>query len=398
MATQTFLLPKTAARLDRMPPYGFELINRRIGQLTAEGADIIRLDMGSPDMPPPQPVIEMLQRSAQNPKFHSYGSYRGLPAFRKAVAAYYERRFGVQVDADKEVLPLIGSKEGIVNLALAFIDRGDAAIAPDLNYPAYTMGALMAGGDVILMHLDPARNYEPDLDVLRGQPELRRAKLLWVNYPNNPTGATCDLALYEKLVAFCREHRLLLCSDNPYAEVVYDGYRAPSALQVDGALECTVEFMSLSKLYNMAGWRLGACLARREVIEALLTIKSNMDSGHFRPIYEAGALALTETPQSWIDARNAIYQARRDALLAACPSIGLSAFKTSGSLYVWARVEDGDDAAYVQAALEQAHVSLTPGAMYGPAGKGYVRLSVGIEDERLQEAIARLQAWYAGRA
>ncbi len=378
-----------------MPPYGFELINRRIAQLSAEGVDVIRLDMGSPDMPPPPPVIERLQRSAANPTYHSYGSYRGLPAFREAVANYYARRFGVLLDPDKEILPLIGSKEGIVNLALAFLDRGDAAIAPDLNYPAYTMGTLMAGGDVILMHLDPARNYAPDLNALRDHPDLRRAKLLWVNYPNNPTGATCDLSLYEELIAFCRQHGLLLCSDNPYAEVVYDGYRAPSALQVEGALECTVEFMSLSKLYNMAGWRLGACLARREVIEALLTIKSNMDSGHFRPIYEAGALALNETPQSWIDARNAVYQARRDALLAACPSIGLSAFKTSGSLYVWARVQDGDDTAYVGAALERARVSLTPGSMYGPAGKGYVRLSVGVADERLGEAIARLQTWYA---
>ncbi|RMF51008.1 MAG: aminotransferase class I/II-fold pyridoxal phosphate-dependent enzyme [Chloroflexota bacterium] len=395
MATHTFSLPKTAARLERMPPYGFELINRRIAQLSAAGADIIRLDMGSPDMPPPQPVIEMLQRSAENPNCHNYGSYRGLPAFRKAVADYYARRFGVQVDPDTEVLPLIGSKEGIVNLALAFLDRGDAAIVPDLNYPAYTMGALMAGGDVILMHLDPERNYAPDLQALRQHPDLRRAKLLWVNYPNNPTGATCDLNLYAELIAFCREHDLLLCSDNPYAEVVYDGYRAPSALQVEGALTCTVEFMSLSKLYNMAGWRLGACLARREVIEALLTIKSNVDSGHFRPIYEAGALALNATPQSWIDQRNAIYQARRDAILAACPSIGLSAFKTSGSLYVWARVADGDDTAYVQAALEQAQVSLTAGSMYGPAGKGYVRISVGVEDSRLQEAIARLQRWYA---
>ncbi len=378
-----------------MPPYGFELINRRIAQLSAEGVDVIRLDMGSPDMPPPPPVIERLQRSAANPTYHSYGSYRGLPAFREAVANYYARRFGVLLDPDKEILPLIGSKEGIVNLALAFLDRGDAAIAPDLNYPAYTMGTLMAGGDVILMHLDPARNYAPDLNALRDHPDLRRAKLLWVNYPNNPTGATCDLSLYEELIAFCRQHGLLLCSDNPYAEVVYDGYRAPSALQVEGALECTVEFMSLSKLYNMAGWRLGACLARREVIEALLTIKSNMDSGHFRPIYEAGALALNETPQSWIDARNAVYQARRDALLAACPSIGLSAFKTSGSLYVWARVQDGDDTAYVGAALERARVSLTPGSMYGLAGKGYVRLSVGVADERLGEAIARLQTWYA---
>lgn len=399
MTTQPKLatLPSLSARLQNLPPYGFEIIGRKIQSMIAAGKDVIRLDIGSPDMPPPQPVIEMLKKSSDNPKNHSYGSYRGLPAFRKAVADYYQRRFGVSLDADKEVLPLIGSKEGIVNLAFAFVDRGDAVIAPDVNYPAYSMGTLMAGGEVIMAHLDPNRNYAPDLEALKVHPALERAKLMWVNYPNNPTGAVCDLSLYAELVDFCRERRILLCSDNPYAEVVFDGYKAPSALQVGGALDCTVEFMSLSKLYNMAGWRLGAVVGNREAVDALLTVKSNIDSGHFRPVYDAGVLALNETPEAWIDGRNAIYQHRRDKIMAALPEIGLSAPTPRGSLYVWAKVSSGDDEAYVHDALEQAYVSLTHGRMYGEAGAGYIRISIGVEDARLDEALTRLKSWHANR-
>lgn len=395
--TTVSAIPNVATRLDRLPPYPFAVLGAKIGEMTAAGRDVIRIDIGSPDMPPPDAVIEALKKSASNPKNHSYGSYRGLPAFRKAVAGYYGRRFGVDLDSDREVMPLIGSKEGIVNLALAFVDHGDMVISPDLNYPAYTMGALIAGGGVILMRLDPARGYLPDLDALRQHPDLSRAKLLWVNYPNNPTGAVVDLACYEELVAFCRERRILLCSDNPYAEVVYDGYRAPSVLQVPGAKECAVEFMSLSKLYNMAGWRLGACVGNHEAIEALLVIKSNIDSGHFKAVYDAACVALNETPQSWIDERNAIYQARRDRIIAACPQMGLEAYKTPGSLYVWARVLDGNDSAYAEQLLDATGVSITPGIVYGEAGRGFVRLSVGMEDDRLDEALRRMKAWYAGR-
>jgi len=398
MTSQTaYTLPRVAARLDRMPPYGFELLNRKIGQLTAAGKDVIRIDIGSPDMPPAPFVIDALKRSADNPKHHTYGSYRGFSGFRKAVADYYKRRFNVELDSDREVLPLIGSKEGLVNLALAFIDHGDAAICPDLNYPAYTMGTIMAGGETITMRLDPERDYRPDLDALRREPALSRAKLLWVNYPNNPTGAVCDLSLYQELVDFCQEHNLLLCSDNPYSEVVFDGYTAPSALQASGAKMCTVEFMSFSKTYNMAGWRLGAAVGNASALDALLTIKSNMDSAHWRAVYDGGIAALNETTQAWLDARNAVYQARRDKLYAACAHIGLTPYRSHGSLYVWAKVDSGDDAAYVNSALETAHVSITPGTMYGPAGAGWVRLSIGIEDSRLDEAIQRLTAWYAKR-
>jgi LL-diaminopimelate aminotransferase len=378
-----------------MPPYAFAVIGQRLAAMKAAGKDVIRLDIGSPDMPPPDAVVTALENSADNPKNHSYGSYSGDPGFRRAVAGYYQRRFGVELNPDTEVLPLIGSKEGIVNLALAYLDHGDAALVPDINYPAYSMGTLMAGGTPIEVPLDPANGYRPRFDQIKG--DLSAARLLWVNYPNNPTGATADLDLYAECVAFCRDHHLLLCSDNPYAEVVYDGYRAPSALQVPGAKENTVEFMSLSKMYNMAGWRLGACVGNAEAIANLLVVKSNIDSGHFKPVYDAGTVALNDTPDSWLDERNAIYQARRDKIAATLPLIGLKAEKPRGSLYFWAKVDDGDDHAYVESALMGALVAFTPGTMYGEAGRGYVRISLGVEDRRLDEALERLKVWYNAR-
>lgn len=389
-------LPPLAERLRRLPPYGFAIISKKVGALTAAGHDVIRLDVGSPDMPPPDHVIEALRLSTANPDHHGYGSYQGHPSFRRAVADYYRARYGAALDPDREVLPLIGSKEGLINLTLAFVDRGDAVIAPDVNYPAYALGASLAGGDVIRMRLDPARGYRPDLDALRAHPELHRAKLLWVNYPNNPTGATVELDTYTELVNFCREHHLLLCSDNPYNEIVFDGYRAPSALQADPEKAVTVEFMSLSKTYNMAGWRLGACVGNRRAIEALLTVKSNIDSGHFRAIYDAGSAALDETPQGWIDARNAIYAARRDRIIAACPKIGLEPLPAKGSLYIWARVLGfgGDDQAWTARALQEAHVSITPGQLFGEAGAGFVRIAVTVPDARLAEALDRVERWY----
>src|SRR5712692_5388407 len=319
-------LPKRAYRLDHLPPYEFAIIGQRIQEMTAAGKDVIRLDIGSPDLPPPQPVIEALKRSASDVTHYQYGSYRGDPNFRKAVANYYGRRFGVTLDPDREVLPLIGSKEGIVNMAMAYLDRGDTAIVPDICYPAYRMGARLAGGDVITVPLDPDEGYLPNFAAIQG--DISTAKLLWVNYPNNPTGAIAPLEFYEEAVAFCRQHHLLLCSDNPYCEVVYNGYVAPSALQVNGAKDYTVEFMSLSKTYNLAGWRIGACVGNREALDNLLNIKSNIDSGHWRSIYDASAVALNETPQSWIDERNERYRLRRDRILAAAPDIGAEAFKS----------------------------------------------------------------------
>jgi LL-diaminopimelate aminotransferase len=384
-------LPKCAYRLDQLPPYGFAVIGQRIQEMTVAGKDVIRLDIGSPDLPPPPNVIEALKTSASDVTHYQYGSYRGDPGFRKAVADYYSRRFGVTMNPNTEVLPLIGSKEGLVNLSLAYLDRGDAALVPDIAYPAYGMGAHLAGGEIITVPLNPT-TYLPEFSAIKG--DLKKAKLLWVNYPNNPTGAIAPLEFYEEAVAFCRQHNLLLCSDNPYCEITFDGYRAPSALQVPGAKDCTIEFMSMSKFFNVAGWRLGACLSNHEVIDTLLTVKSNIDSGHWRAIYDAGAVALNETPQAWIDERNAHYQKRRDQILAALPEIGLEAYKSPASLYVWARVLVGDDQQYVDQALSEALVALTPGNMYGSGGAGHVRFSLGVVDQRLDEALTRLREWH----
>jgi LL-diaminopimelate aminotransferase len=389
-------LPKVSYRLEVLPPYGFAVIGQRIAEMTAAGKDVIRLDIGSPDMSPPDRVIEALSESARKPNAYQYGSYRGDAAFRRAVAGYYKRRFDIEVDPDKEVLPLIGSKEGIVNFTLAYVDRGDAVIVPDIAYPAYSMGARLAGGDVITIPLKAENNYLIDFDAIEG--DISRAKILWVNYPNNPTGAVADLAFYEKAVEFCKAHNLILASDNPYAEIVFDGYKAPSALQARGAKDCTVEFMSMSKTYNLAGWRLGAAIGPREAIEALLVVKSNIDSGHWKSIYDAATVAINETPQLWIDERNAVYAARREKILNTLPEIGLETYKTPASLYVWAKVLSGDELAYCNAALSEGLVAVTPGNIYGDGGKGYVRFSLGgVPTERLEEGLTRLKEWYKVR-
>jgi LL-diaminopimelate aminotransferase len=383
-----------AARLSQLPPYPFAVINQRVRELTAQGIDVINLDVGSPDAPPPDFVIAALAQSAADPKKHGYSGYKGTPGFRAAVARYYARRFGVTLDPEREILPLVGSKEGIVNFCLTYLDRGDIALVPEIGYPSYSMGAFMAGAKVCWVPLDA--DFMPRLDAI--PPEtLERAKLLWVNYPNNPTGATVNADFYQRMVDFCAAHKLLLASDNPYVDVTYDGYIATSAMQARDAKAHTIEFISLSKSHNMAGWRLGAAVGSAETIANLLQIKSNFDSGHFHAIYDAGIVALDETPQPWIDARNAVYQRRRDRIIAALPHIGLHAETPKGSLYIWGRTADGDGRRYVEDALMHAHVSMAPGAIYGPGGDAYVRLSVGIGDARLEQALDRLKDWYKQR-
>jgi LL-diaminopimelate aminotransferase len=389
-------MPKSAERLNRLPPYLFAVLGQRIQNMLSQGMDVVRLDIGSPDLPPPQPVIDALARSAQKADHHGYSSYNGLPAFRQAVARYYQQRFEVDLDPDREVLPLIGSKEGIVNLSLAYLDRGDFALVPDVGYPSYSMGAYLAGGDVRWLSVDEQGGYLPDVATFPTD-HLDKVKLLWVNYPNNPTGAVADLDFYGRVVAFCVEHDILLASDNPYVDVTYDGYVAPSILQIDGAKDIAIEFMSSSKTYNMGGWRLGAAVGNAAALKTLLQVKSNVDSGHFRPIYDAGTVALDETPRDWIHQRNCVYQARRDRILEILPEIGLKAQKPKGSLYIWGRVADGDGASYVEEALQKAHVALAPGSMYGSGGTQFVRISLGVADERLELALDRLKQWYASR-
>ena len=391
-------LPPVAARLGQLPPYPLALLNQRVRELTSQGIDVINVDVGSPDMPPPANVVDVLATSARLSNTHGYSGYRGLPAFRKAVAEYYARRFGVSLDPDRQVLPLLGSKEGIVNLCLAYLDRGDRALVPDIGYPSYSMGAYLAGADATFVPFPEELGFHIDFDRIRPE-EAQAAKLLWVNYPNNPTGAVADLAHYQRAVDFCREYGLLLATDNPYVDVTYDGHVAPSVMQAEGGMDCAIEFVSFSKTYNMAGWRLGAAVGSPEVIENLLQVKSNVDSGHFIPIYEAGVEAIHNVPQGWIDERNSHYQRRRDRMLQALPDAGLDPYPAQGALYVWAKVRDermtGSD--YAQAALSSAHVSMAPGIIYGPGGDRFVRLSVCVPDARLEEALTRLKTWYAGR-
>lgn len=386
-------MPAPAQRLSALPSYVFAVIGDRIRAMEKSGIDVIRLDIGSPDMPPPAPVVEALYHSACRPDVHGYSGYRGTPSFRQSIADYYQRRFGVTVDPDTEVLPLLGSKEGIVNLMLGYVDKGDTVLLPDVGYPSYSQGGKLAGGDLYWIPVQRENGYLPDFTRIPAD-VAQKAKILWINYPNNPTGATAELDFYQRAVDFCAENDILLASDNPYCDVTFEGYNAPSALEVSNAKAHTVEFISFSKTHNMAGWRIGAAVGNPDAIKTLLKVKSNIDSGHFIPIYDAAVEALVNTPQSWIDERNGIYQARRDRLMAALPEIGLSADKPLGSLYIWAKPEKMDGATYVEEALEHAHVSLAPGGAYGPGGDDYVRISVGMTDERIDQAIERMKKWY----
>lgn len=386
-------LPANAERLSNLPVYVFAALGERLRAMQIQGIDVIRLDVGSPDLPPPESVIEALYKSAAHPDHHGYSGYKGIPAFRDAVARYYQRRFGVELDPETEILPLLGSKEGIVNLCLAYLDNGDAALVPDVGYPSYAQGAQLSSAEIHWMPTAPETGYLPDFDAISRE-AAAQSKLLWVNYPNNPTGATAELDFYQKAVEFCARHSILLASDNPYVDVTFDGYIAPSALQVPGSKQHTIEFVSLSKSHNMAGWRIGAAVGSREALKLLLKVKSNMDSGHFHAIYDAAASALDNTDQAWIDARNLVYQRRRDRILQALPQIGLRAQCPQGSLYIWAESTDIAPDKYVEEALTIAHVSLAPGEAYGPGGKKFIRMSVGISDARLDEALNRLETWY----
>jgi LL-diaminopimelate aminotransferase len=383
---------KRALRLRAMPPYPFARWSESVAAVVRGGRDVIRLDVGNPDLPPPDAVVEALCRSAQQPGHHGYPGYRGLPALRQAMVDYYRRRFGVALDPERQVLPLIGSKEGIYNLALACLDPGDGVLVPDPGYAAYALSAALAGAEVCTFPLLPERNYLPDLEAI--PPDVvRRAALLWLNYPNNPTGATAGLDFFTRAVAYARRHDLLLCHDAPYCDVGYDGYAAPSLLQVPGAADVAVEFNSLSKTANMAGWRLGMAVGNAAALDALAQVKSNVDSGLFRPLQEAAVQALA-VDAGWIERRNALYQERLEILLAALARVGMAARRPRASLYVWAPVPAGwASEAFALALLKETGVVLAPGPFFGPAGEGYVRLSVTAPTARLREAMARLEEW-----
>jgi LL-diaminopimelate aminotransferase len=383
---------KPARRLDSLPVYAFASLGARLQALQASGVDVIRLDIGSPDGPPTPLVIETLAASAHDPGKHGYPGFMGLPALRQAMAGYYQRRFGVELNASGEILPLIGSKEGIANMSLAWLDPGDLALVPDPGYPTYRLGAALAGADVYFMPLLEENAFLPDLSII--PPAVAdKARIMWLNYPNNPTGGVAPMSYFEEAVSFCRRHDILLCHDVPYADVCYDGYLAPSLLAVPGAKDQAVEFNSLSKSHNMAGWRVGMAVGNERAVGALGQIKTNVDSGMFLAIQEAAIAALTENA-GWMAERNKEYEYRRDLFYELFnDDWGVRCHKPKASLYLWPRVPAGYTSAQcAEKVLVETGVSLAPGTTFGPGGEGYLRVSVGQTTERVVEAVRRLRA------
>jgi LL-diaminopimelate aminotransferase len=387
---------RIAKRIDNLPPYLFVEISKKIAEKRAKGEDIVTFAIGDPDIPTPSHIIDRLCRAAQDPVNHRYPESEGLPELRQAIAKWYQERFGTSLDPDKEVLPLIGAKEGIAHIALCFIDPGDIALVPDPGYPVYSIGTMLVGGKPYYLPLSEKNNFFPDLNSI---PEhiVKQAKLLWINYPNNPTGAVADLDSFNRTVEFARQHDLVVCHDGPYSEVAFDGYRPTSFMQADGAREVGVEFHSLSKSYNMTGWRIGMAVGNATMIDALKRVKSNLDSGIPQAIQLAAIEAL-KGPQDCIKEHNDIYQRRRDLVIDMLNSIGLEAKPPKASLYVWAKIPEGYNSVdFATDLLEQVGVVVTPGTGYGPSGEGYVRLSLTISDAGLVKGLSRLAGWRDSR-
>jgi LL-diaminopimelate aminotransferase len=380
-------------RLERIPPYLFAQLEQKIAAKRAAGVDVISLGIGDPDTPTYAPIVAAAQRAVADPSTHTYPSNRGRSEFREAVAAFYKRRFGVTLDPETEVMAAIGAKECIFNLSLAFLNPGDAALASDPGYPVYTGGPLMADAEPVLMPLLPELGFAPDLEAISAE-ALRRARLMFINYPNNPTGAVVADGLFEAVVKLAGDAGFLAVHDNAYSETTYDGYVAPSFLATPGAKDVGVEVFSLSKGYNMTGWRCAAIVGNAEAIASYWRLKSNIDSGLFDAVQLAGAAALRPEVDAEVKAMNAVYQRRRDLVCAALQEAGVQVTPPRGTIYVWAPVPEGfaSAAAYCEHVLEQAAVAITPGGAYGPNGEGFFRISLTTPDDRLLEAVARLRA------
>jgi LL-diaminopimelate aminotransferase len=378
---------RLAERVRNLPPYLFAELDKRVAAKRAEGADIISLGVGDPDLPTPPHIVEALQKAAEDPGSHQYPSYYGLPAFRQAVADFYAQRFGVELDPDAEVQPLIGSKEGLAHMALAFVDPGDETLVPDPGYPVYDIATRLAGGTASFVPMTEANRFLPDFDVMAVS---ERTTMLWLNYPSNPTAAVADLGFFERAVAFARSHDLLLAHDAAYSEITFDGYVAPSVLQASGAMDVAVEFGSLSKTYNMTGWRIGYAVGNAEAIRALATVKTNVDSGIFNAVQEAGIAALTG-PQDHVARVRDVYRRRRDAVVEAFGAIGIGLTPPLGSIYVWVPTPSGRSSVeFAAELLDRAAVVVAPGSGYGPHGEGYIRISLTVADDRLLEAMDRI--------
>ena len=386
------MIVKIARRVANLPPYLFVEISKKIAEKKARGEEVVSFGIGDPDIPTPPHIIEKLREAALDPANHRYPESEGLPQLHKAIADWYQKRFGVALDPDKEVLPVIGAKEGIAHIAFCFIDPGDTALVPDPGYPVYGIGTQLAGGRPFYMPLYPKNGFLPDLKAIP-EPVARKSKLMWINYPNNPTGAVAEIEFFERVIEFARKYEIPVCHDGPYSEVAYDGYQASSFMQAAGAKDVGIEFHSLSKTYNMTGWRIGMAVGNAEMIGALRTLKSNMDSGIPQAIQQM-AIAALSGPQDCIAEHNALYQRRRDLVVEGLNKIGLQAYTPKASLYVWARVPEGyTSAEFAQDLLEQVGVVVTPGTGYGRNGEGYVRLSLTIADPLLLKGLSKLAGW-----
>ena len=389
MAKKTISI-QTPERLRQLPPYLFAEVDRRKRELKGRGKDVIDLGVGDPDLPTPDFIIEALSQAAQDPGNHRYALDAGMPAFRESIRDWFRKRFGVKLDAEKEILPLIGSKEGIAHLPLAVLNPGDGAFIPDPGYPPYRSGTLFAGGVPILMPLLESNEFLPDLSFL-DSPVLKKAKILYLNYPNNPTSATASKAFFQEAVNFAHEHGLLIAQDAAYAEVGYDGYEAPSILEIEGAMDVAVEFHSLSKTFNMTGWRVGFAVGNREALALLAKVKSNIDSGIFQAVQLAAKKALDQGESAHREILR-VYQKRRDLFIQGLNRIGWAARLPQATFYCWIPVPPGSTSGELALKfLEELNIVVTPGNGFGPNGEGYFRVSLTVPEVRLQEALARIE-------
>jgi len=381
-----------AQRVQQLPPYLFAEISRRIAAKRAQGVEVISFGIGDPDLPTPPHVIDALKRAAEVPANHRYPESDGLPELREAINEWYGRRFGVTFNPAKEILPLIGSKEGIGHVSLCFIDPGDTALIPDPGYPVYVAGTLFAGGQAYELPLEEESGWLPDLEAIPAD-VAHRARVIWINYPNNPTGAIADVAFFERVISFARKYDVMVLHDLAYSDVTFDGYRPPSFMQVPGAIDVGIEFNSLSKTYNMTGWRIGMAVGNPDMIDALARVKSNLDSGIPQAIQQMGIAAI-RGPQDAVAEHNMIYQRRRDQVVQALRDLGLRCSAPKASLYIWAKIPEGETSiGFAGRLLDDTGVVVTPGVGYGSQGEGYVRLSLTTPDEDVDEGLRRLAAW-----
>ena len=381
---------KVSERLEKIPPYLFAEIDRKIAEAKAKGFDIISLGIGDPDKPTLQPVVDAMHKAIDNPKNHDYPPYNGTEQFRKGACEWMKKRFGVELDADKEMLCNIGSKEAIAHVFFAFVDKGDYTLVPDPGYPVYHNATIFAGGTPYHMPLLEENGYLPDFDKI---PEdiAKKSKIMFLNYPNNPTGAVADLEFFKKAVDFCKKYDILLCQDMAYSEMTYDGYKAPSVLQVEGAKDVAIEFYSHSKSYNMTGWRVEFVCGNADAIKALGTIKNNIDSGTFKAIQEAATAAFT-IDNTYIEELNHMYQQRRDAAEEGLRELGWNIKPSKATFYLWLPVTRGmSSEEFVTAMLEKAHVVVPPGNGYGQYGEGYFRIALTKDVDTIKECIRRMK-------